>query len=69
MEWRVLPNWLLWVEYLHLQFNRTSSTYNLNGTITAAAAVVPVVSAANLSTTTNVEVIRVGLSYFFNWGL
>jgi outer membrane immunogenic protein len=69
MEWRVLPNWLLRVEYLHLQFNRTSSTYNLNGTVTTAAAVVPVASAANLSTTTNVEVIRVGLSYLFNWGL
>jgi outer membrane immunogenic protein len=69
MEWRVLPNWLLRVEYLHLQFNRTSSTYNLNGTVATAAAVVPVASAANLSTTTNVEVIRVGLSYLFNWGL
>lgn len=69
MEWRVLPNWLLRVEYLHLQFNRSSNTYNLNGTVATAAAVVPVVSAANLSTTTNVEVIRVGISYLFNWGL
>jgi outer membrane immunogenic protein len=65
MEWRVLPNWLLRVEYLHLQFNRVSNTFALTGT----AGATPVVSAANLSTTTNVEVLRVGLSYLFTWGL
>jgi outer membrane immunogenic protein len=68
-EWRVLPNWLLRVEYLHLQFNRVSSNYALNGTATVAGVVTPVVAAANLSATTNVEVLRVGLSYLFNWGL
>jgi outer membrane immunogenic protein len=69
MESRVLPNWLLRVEYLHLQFNRTSSAYALNGTVTTGGVTTPVVSTANLSTTTNVEVLRVGLSYLFNWGL
>ena len=64
-----MPNWLLRVEYLHLQFNRSSSAYALNGTVTVAGVATPVVSTANLSTTTNVEVLRVGLSYLFNWGL
>jgi outer membrane immunogenic protein len=68
-EWRVLPNWLLRVEYLHLQFNHASTAFNLNGTVTTAAAVVPVASAANFSSNTGVEVLRVGLSYLFNWGL
>jgi outer membrane immunogenic protein len=69
MEWRVMPNWLLRVEYLHLQFNRSSSAYALNGTVSVAGVATPVVSTANLSTTTSVEVLRVGLSYLFNWGL
>jgi outer membrane immunogenic protein len=67
-EWRVLPNWLLRIEYLHLQFNRVSSAYNLNGTVNVAGVATPVASAANLSATTNVEVLRVGSSYLFNSG-
>jgi len=68
-EWRVMPNWLLRVEYLHLQFNRTSSTYALNGTATTGGVTTPVALTANLSAISNVEVLRVGLSYLFNWGL
>jgi outer membrane immunogenic protein len=63
-EWRVLPNWLLRVEYLHLQFNHASSTYSLNGTVGGAA----FASTSNVSANTAVEVLRVGLSYLFNWG-
>ena len=63
-EWRVLPNWLLRVEYLHLQFNHASSTYSLNGTVGGA----PFASTSNVSANTAVEVLRVGLSYLFNWG-
>ena len=63
-EWRVLPNWLLRVEYLRLQFNRGTSTYSLNGTVGAA----PFASTSNVSANTGVEVLRVGLSYLFNWG-
>jgi outer membrane immunogenic protein len=63
-EWRVLPNWLLRVEYLHLQFNRGTSTYSLNGTVGGA----PFASTSNVSANTGVEVLRVGLSYLFNWG-
>jgi outer membrane immunogenic protein len=63
-EWRVLPNWTLRVEYLHLQFNRVSSTYTLNGTVKGA----PFASTSNLSANTGVEVLRVGLNYLFNWG-
>jgi hypothetical protein len=33
LEWRFLPNWTLRVEYLHLQFNGISNTFNLNGTV------------------------------------
>ena len=63
-EWRVLPNWLFRVEYLHLQFNHATSTYSLNGTVKG----VPFASTSNLSANTGVEVLRVGLSYLFNWG-
>ena len=63
-EWRVLPNWTLRVEYLHLQFNRVASAYSLTGTVGAA----PFASTSNVSATTGVEVLRVGLSYLFNWG-
>jgi outer membrane immunogenic protein len=67
-EWRVLPNWLLRVEYLHLQFNHASSTFNLNGTVTVAGVPTPVVATSTASANTGVEVLRVGLSYMFNWG-
>jgi outer membrane immunogenic protein len=68
MEWRVLPNWLLRVEYLHLQFNHVSNTFNLNGTATVAGVPTPVVATSTASLNTGVEVLRVGLSYMFNWG-
>jgi outer membrane immunogenic protein len=68
MEWRVLPNWTLRVEYLHLQFNHVSSTYNLSGTVTVAGVPTPVVSTSTATANTGVEVLRVGLNYMFNWG-
>jgi outer membrane immunogenic protein len=64
LEWRFLPNWTLRVEYLHLQFNHVSSTFNLNGTVKG----VSFASTSNVSANTGVEVLRVGLNYLFNWG-
>jgi outer membrane immunogenic protein len=68
LEWRFLPNWTLRVEYLHLQFNGISNTFNLNGTVIAKGVPVSVVSTSTSSANTGVEVIRVGLNYVFNWG-
>ena len=68
LEWRFLPNWTLRVEYLHLQFNGISNTFNLNGTVIVKGAPVPVVSTSNSSANTGVEVVRIGLNYVFNWG-
>jgi len=47
-----------------LQFNHASSTYSLNGTVGGA----PFASTSTVSANTGVEVLRVGLSYLFNWG-
>jgi hypothetical protein len=64
VEWLVLPNWTIRAEYLHLQFNSASQNFNFTGTIAGF----PLIATSQASLRTDVDIVRVGVNYLFNWG-
>jgi outer membrane immunogenic protein len=68
VEWQFLPNWLLRVEYLHVQLDDVATNYRLNGTILAGPTFTgptPFTIAVGSQSTFDVDTVRVGLSYLF----
>ena len=64
VEWLFLPNWTIRAEYLHLQFNSYSQNFSFTGTITGF----PLIANSQASLRTDVDIVRVGVNYLFNWG-
>ena len=62
VEWGFLPNLTLRVEYLHLQFDGTKEDRSITGFV------LPVTITTHIVSDTNVDIVRVGVNYLFNWG-
>jgi outer membrane immunogenic protein len=62
VEWAFNRNWMLRVEYLHLQFNGIAETFTSSGT----DAGVPFTSTSSSSTNSSNDIVRVGVNYLFH---
>jgi outer membrane immunogenic protein len=60
-EWGFAPNWSAKIEYDHIAFD--SRTIQVNSVTTAGVA-----STSFISAGTNIDMVRAGVSYRFNWG-
>lgn len=58
VEWGFAPNWTAKIEYLHLQFDNFTRDYFYTGFPTAERRYV---------SNANVDTVRVGVNYLFNW--
>jgi outer membrane immunogenic protein len=63
IEWAVVPNWTLRMEYLHLEFDNVATNYT-----TTVLAPGPLTSTTHVTSNNGVNVFRIGLNYLFHFG-